>query len=224
MTIREAPRRRGRRGARALARRRLAAERHRLGRARPRAIVASDHAWLLVAEADGRIAGTLIAAWDGWRGNFYRLAVLPELRRRGIAAALVRAGEERLRAAGARRLAAIVRRRPTAAGFWTAAGYEHQAEAAPLRQERRARAQPGSPTAPARRFHAVRAVHGGHLRLHQRRGQHERDDARSAAPDEERGVVAGGQVAEVVRRRPCATRRGSRGWRGRARRPSSASC
>ena len=95
-----------------------------------RAVVASDHAWLLVAEEDGRIAGTLIAAWDGWRGHFYRLAVLPELRRRGIASALVRAGEERLRCRGceaARRDRAGDE--PRRAAFWTEAGYEHQVEA-----------------------------------------------------------------------------------------------
>jgi len=40
---------------------------------------------LLVAESDGRVVGALVAAWDGWRGNMYRLAVLPEYRRRGIA-------------------------------------------------------------------------------------------------------------------------------------------
>ena len=82
-----------------------------------------------MAEEAGRIGGTLIAAWDGWRGHFYRLAVLPELRRRGIGRALVRPGEEQLRAAGATRLAAIVvDRSEQAAGFWTAAGYAHQAE------------------------------------------------------------------------------------------------
>ena len=32
---------------------------------------------LFVAEADGQIVGALIAGWDGWRGNMYRLAVLP---------------------------------------------------------------------------------------------------------------------------------------------------
>jgi ribosomal protein S18 acetylase RimI-like enzyme len=95
-----------------------------------RSVVESDHAWLLVAEEDGRIAGTLIAAWDGWRGNLYRLAVLPGQRRRGIASALVQAGESRLRAAGARRLSAIVLHGSgDAQGFWAAAGYERQAEA-----------------------------------------------------------------------------------------------
>ena len=42
------------------------------------AAIVRDGTWLLVAEEDGRIVGTLIAAWDGWRGNLYRLAVLPE--------------------------------------------------------------------------------------------------------------------------------------------------
>ena len=32
---------------------------------------------LLVAETDGRVMGTIIAGWDGWRANVYRLAVLP---------------------------------------------------------------------------------------------------------------------------------------------------
>jgi ribosomal protein S18 acetylase RimI-like enzyme len=93
-----------------------------------RRIVASDRAWLLVAEHDGRLAGTLIAAFDGWRGHLYRMAVLPDLRRRGIATSLVRAGEERLHAAGARRLAAIVLEED-AAEFWAAAGYERQPRA-----------------------------------------------------------------------------------------------
>jgi GNAT superfamily N-acetyltransferase len=39
---------------------------------------------LLVAVAGGEIAGTVIAGWDGWRGNIYRLAVHPGHRRRGI--------------------------------------------------------------------------------------------------------------------------------------------
>jgi ribosomal protein S18 acetylase RimI-like enzyme len=94
-----------------------------------RAVLERDDAWLLVADEDGRIVGTLIAAWDGWRGHFYRLAVMPDHRRRGIARALVDAGEERLRAVGARRLSAIVLHGSDGArGFWAAAGYEQQLE------------------------------------------------------------------------------------------------
>lgn len=42
-----------------------------------------DEDCLLVAERAGRIVGTLVAAWDGWRGNMYRLVVLPDHRRQG---------------------------------------------------------------------------------------------------------------------------------------------
>ena len=40
---------------------------------------------LLAVDDDGALVGTVIAAWDGWRGTMYRLAVLPALRRQGIA-------------------------------------------------------------------------------------------------------------------------------------------
>jgi ribosomal protein S18 acetylase RimI-like enzyme len=79
---------------------------------------------LLVAESGGRVVGVLIAAWDGWRGNMYRLAVLPDHRRRGIARALVEAGHERLRAQGARRVTALVAAdEEEATALWRAAGY-----------------------------------------------------------------------------------------------------
>jgi len=83
---------------------------------------------LLLAEfAEGEIVGTLIVGWDGWRGGFYRLAVDPAYRRRGLATALLRAGEERLRALGAHRLGAIVEsHEPGAMAFWAAAGFELQ--------------------------------------------------------------------------------------------------
>lgn len=88
-------------------------------------LLARDPSALLVAKADGRVIGALIAAWDGWRGNMYRLAVLPEARRRGLALALVRAGEARLRERGARRVTALVGRGDDAAeALWTAAGYD----------------------------------------------------------------------------------------------------
>ena len=56
-------------------------------------LVNDSPAALLVAERDGEIVGTLIAAWDGWRGNMYRLAVRDGNRRQGIGLALTRAGE-----------------------------------------------------------------------------------------------------------------------------------
>jgi ribosomal protein S18 acetylase RimI-like enzyme len=82
---------------------------------------------LLIADADGEIVGSLIVGWDGWRGTFYRLAVDPAHRRRGLATEMVQAGEERLRALGAHRLNAIVEsEEDEAMAFWSAAGYELQ--------------------------------------------------------------------------------------------------
>jgi ribosomal protein S18 acetylase RimI-like enzyme len=85
---------------------------------------------LFVAEtAEGELVGALIAAWDGWRGNMYRLAVHPGHRRHGIGRQLLDAGEAHLRAVGGRRVTALVAHDdPVAAGFWDAAGYPVDAE------------------------------------------------------------------------------------------------
>jgi ribosomal protein S18 acetylase RimI-like enzyme len=89
-------------------------------------LLATDPGALLVAERDGAIVGALIAAWDGWRGGMYRLAVAPAHRRRGIALALVRAGEARLAERGAPRITALVAREDAdAVALWAAAGYAH---------------------------------------------------------------------------------------------------
>ena len=80
---------------------------------------------VLVAELDGAIVGAVIAGFDGWRGNFYRLAVTPPFRRRGIAAALVAAGEERMRALGAPRVTALVAFEDAGVRtFWGSVGYD----------------------------------------------------------------------------------------------------
>jgi ribosomal protein S18 acetylase RimI-like enzyme len=95
-----------------------------------RAAIERKGSAVLVAEHEGRIVGSLIAGWDGWRGNMYRLAVLPEQRRAGVASALVREGERRLYEAGARRLSAVVLlEEAVAAAFWEQAGYARQHEA-----------------------------------------------------------------------------------------------
>lgn len=84
---------------------------------------------LLVAERDGEIVGALVAAWDGWRGNMYRLAVRDGYRREGIGIALTRAGEDYLRHCGARRVTALVAfEDEVAAGFWDSAGYPQDEE------------------------------------------------------------------------------------------------
>ena len=79
---------------------------------------------LLVAVVDGAVVGALVAGFDGWRGNMYRLAVADEWRRRGIGRRLVAAGHDRLRARGAPRVTALVAFDDAAArGFWEAVGY-----------------------------------------------------------------------------------------------------
>jgi ribosomal protein S18 acetylase RimI-like enzyme len=88
------------------------------------ALVQRDADALLVAEIGGRMVGTLMATWDGWRGNMYRLAVLPDVRRRGIATALVHEGERRLAALGCRRVSAlVVDIDDHAADFWVGVDY-----------------------------------------------------------------------------------------------------
>jgi len=87
-----------------------------------------DPGALILAEADGRIVGSVIAGWDGWRGAIYRLAVGPEHRRRGLGQSLLRAAEDRLRGLGVRRSHAIVvESNADAVAFWDATDWEHQA-------------------------------------------------------------------------------------------------
>jgi GNAT superfamily N-acetyltransferase len=84
-----------------------------------------DAGAVFVAEIDGTVVGAVIAAFDGWRGNFYRLAVAPSHRRRGIGARLVAAGEERLRALGAPRITALVAFEDAGVrAFWASVGYD----------------------------------------------------------------------------------------------------
>ena len=97
------------------------------------ALLAGDPHALLIADGGDAPIASLIAAWDGWRGNFYKLVVHPQRRREGIGSALVRVGERRLRARGARRLAAVVADDdPVALAFWRNAGYRRQGPRARL--------------------------------------------------------------------------------------------
>lgn len=73
----------------------------------------------LVAIRGNAIVGSVIAGWDGWRGNIYRLAVAPEARRRGLARRLVREAALVMKSKGGRRLSALVERHEAhAVGFW----------------------------------------------------------------------------------------------------------
>ena len=88
-------------------------------------LIAHDPEAVLVAEEEGEPVGTLVAAFDGWRGTLFRLAVLSTHRRRGIARALVAEGERSLRERGAVRVGLYAIRTETEAlAFWRAVDYE----------------------------------------------------------------------------------------------------
>jgi ribosomal protein S18 acetylase RimI-like enzyme len=92
------------------------------------ALVAHDPSALLIAEEEGTIVGSVIAAWDGWRGSIYRLVVAPSHRRRGLGRQLLAQAEARLAAAGAiRQQAIVVETERPAMGFWDDSGWERQA-------------------------------------------------------------------------------------------------
>jgi GNAT superfamily N-acetyltransferase len=91
-----------------------------------RVILDAHRSRLFIASASAGMAGTLIAAFDGWRGHLYRLAVLPEHRRSGIGAALVAEAERWLHSVGCHRLTALAEKDESAGiEFWQAAGYSH---------------------------------------------------------------------------------------------------
>lgn len=79
---------------------------------------------LLVADSHGRIVGTVIGGWDGWRAQIARLTTAQDFRRKGVARALVEEAERRLYARGARRIYALVDRdNEPGIAFWKASGY-----------------------------------------------------------------------------------------------------
>jgi len=93
------------------------------------ALIRRDPLALLLADERGRIIGSLIAGWDGWRCHLYRLAVAPDRRSQGVGRLLLEAAESRFTAAGAIRADAMVLdSNEDAHAAWTALGYARQPE------------------------------------------------------------------------------------------------
>jgi len=91
-----------------------------------RVIAAPQAAVLVAVDRDGMLVGSIIATFDGWRGNVYRMAVDPKARRRGLARRLAAEAERWLRDAGAVRFTALVEGdNAVAQAFWAAVGFEH---------------------------------------------------------------------------------------------------
>src|SRR6266511_365613 len=79
----------------------------------------------LVAELEGRLIGSILGGWDNWRGHIYRLAVHPDFRRLGLARALTKEIEERLRSGGARRIYALdSMKQVKGVKFWESLSYQ----------------------------------------------------------------------------------------------------
>ncbi len=71
-------------------------------------LIASPNAMILLAEHEGALSGAVVASFDGWRAYIYHIAVVPGRRRTGVAEALMREAEARLRDLGARGILTLV--------------------------------------------------------------------------------------------------------------------
>jgi ribosomal protein S18 acetylase RimI-like enzyme len=64
--------------------------------------------FLVCEDSSGEIVGTVMGAWDGWRGWIYKLAVTTQRRRSGLGSRLVDEVVARLRASGVRIVRAYI--------------------------------------------------------------------------------------------------------------------
>ena len=98
--------------------------RHRAQNAVP-AKLAFQPDLFLVARDGGRVVGSIIAGYDGYRGHINRVAVLKTHRRQGVGVLLVREAESRLCALGCTKINLQIRAANQAIiRFYRALGYD----------------------------------------------------------------------------------------------------
>jgi ribosomal protein S18 acetylase RimI-like enzyme len=98
-------------------------------RERVTAELKGDRSVFLAAELEGQIVGVVLGTQDGRKGWINRLAVTPELRRRGIARMLVHEVETRLEALGLDIIAALIETpNQDSLCFFRSIGYVHDPE------------------------------------------------------------------------------------------------
>ncbi len=84
-----------------------------------------DPTLFVVAEAEGRIVGAVMAGYDGRRGIVYHLAVDPARRRLGLGRRLMAEIESRLAGLGCRKSYLLVTpENPIAVGFYRRSGWQ----------------------------------------------------------------------------------------------------
>ncbi len=94
-------------------------------RADARRAFAGASSTILAHRQDGRLVATVMVGADGHRGWVYYLAVAPDMRKRGLGEAMMRAAEQWVLARGMPKMQLMVRlENAAAAGFYHAIGYE----------------------------------------------------------------------------------------------------
>jgi len=91
---------------------------------------------LVARDGAGKVVGTVMGGWDGRRAYVYHLAVAPELRRQGVADALMDELEERFRALGALKAKLqILVENETSKAFFAHRGYLLETDCEPWGKE-----------------------------------------------------------------------------------------
>lgn len=99
------------------------------------AVIESPTSVLLVAEEDGEVVGTVVAAFDGWRAYISHVAVAAAHRGHGIAKALMGEAEGQLARVGARRAFVTVHQEnPPGLALAAVMGYELEGEVVAVKE------------------------------------------------------------------------------------------